>query len=86
MANVLLDFGDENGLSGYVGGGRRLRQREVYFAREPAPRVHIRFSDTDCRPAFQAIAGIRLAVSQNIDVGLKYRFFTPADLNFNDNL
>ena len=37
------------------------------------------------RLAWQAIAGVRYAVSPNIDLGLKYRFFNVPNLKFGDN-
>ena len=36
------------------------------------------------RSAWQAIMGVRAAVSQNIDVGLKYRFFNVPNIKFGD--
>ena len=35
--------------------------------------------------AWQLIAGIRAAISPNIDLGLKYRYFNTAKLNFRDS-
>ena len=71
MANGLLDFGDDNGWSGYVGGG--------------VGRARVRFSgDRDSAMAFQGIAGVRYAITPNIDLGLKYRYFRTANLKFDD--
>ncbi len=69
MGNALLDFGDPNGFGAYVGGG---------FGRA---RVKA-FGDKDSAWAWQLIAGVRTAVSENIDVGLKYRYFRTGRLNF----
>ena len=72
MANALLDIGDENGWSGFVGvGGGRARVR-LGGARDGAF-------------AYQGIAGIRRALSPNIDVGLKYRYFRTGNVEFNDD-
>ena len=77
MGNVLLDFGDENGLSGYAGGGIGVARVKYNF---DAPLLHpyvgaVNFSDSDSRLAWQAILGVRYAITPNIDLGLKYRFF-----------
>ena len=72
MANALLDFGDENGWSFYAGGG--------------LGRARVRFDgDRDSAFAWQGIAGVRKAVSDTVDVGLKYRYFRTGRLNFNDS-
>ncbi len=82
MANVLLDFGDDDGWNGYVGGGigaARIKYRAV------ADQVDLGFSDTDKGIALQAIAGVRYAISPNMDLGIKYRFFTTrAEFRGND--
>jgi OmpA-OmpF porin, OOP family len=72
MGNALLDFSDDSGWSGYAGVG--------------AGRAHVKLAgDSDSAFAWQAIAGIRKAVSENVEVGLKYRYFNTGRLNFNDN-
>jgi opacity protein-like surface antigen len=72
MVNGLLDFGDDNGISGSVGAGiGRARVKQ--------------FGDRDSAWAYQLIAGVRTAVSDNIDVGLKYRYFRTGKLDFNDD-
>ena len=72
MANGLVDFGDDDGWSGYVGGG--------------VGRARVRLAgDRDSAFAYQGIAGVRAAITPNIDIGLKYRYFRTASLNFNDD-
>ena len=72
MVNGLLDFGDDNGLSGSIGAGvGRAKVKQ--------------FGDSDSAWAYQLLAGVRTAVSQNVDVGLKYRYFRTGKLNFNDD-
>ena len=69
MGNVLLDFGDDNGLNGYVGAG---------FGRG-----RFKIIDTsDGEWAMQALAGIRFPVGTNLDAGLKYRYFHSGHLDF----
>lgn len=72
MANGLLDFGDDDGWSGFVGAG--IGRARVSLA-----------GDKDSSMAYQGIAGIRRAITPNIDVGLKYRYFRTASLNFDDD-
>jgi opacity protein-like surface antigen len=73
MGNALLDsnFGDSR-FGGYVGGG--------------AGRAWASFSgDKDNAWAVQGIAGLRYAVSSNVDAGLKYRYLHTGKLDFDDS-
>lgn len=71
MINGLLDFGGPQ-LGAYVGGG--------------AGRARVSYDgDKDSAWAYQAIAGVRTAVSPNVDVGLKYRYFRTGRLSFQDD-
>ncbi len=72
MVNVLFDLGDENGFSYYAGGG--LGRARVKM-----------FDDKDNAWAWQLIAGVRYAITQNVDVGLKYRYFNTGKLDFRDD-
>jgi opacity protein-like surface antigen len=84
MINGLLDFGDEDSWSGYVGAGIGLADVRVSMGEDPEfPGLVVEGSDS--RPAWQAIMGVRTAVSPNIDVGLKYRFFNVPNLKFDDS-
>ena len=76
MANLLLDFGSDDGLQFYGGGGAGLARTDV-DARITGPGVPLNAAiDGDDRSlAWQLIAGIRLPVSYNVDLGLKYRYF-----------
>jgi opacity protein-like surface antigen len=71
MGNALLDFGNPEGLSFYAGGG--LGRARVKL-----------LGDRDSAWAGQAIAGVRYALSPNIDVGLKYRYFRTGKVNISD--
>jgi OOP family OmpA-OmpF porin len=79
MANGLLDFGNDAGLSGYVGGGIGVA-RVTYNL--DIPSLGTGFNDRDKAFAWQLIAGVRMAVSDQFDVGLKYRYFHTGNLNF----
>ena len=69
MVNLLGDFGADDGLGFYAGvGAGRAWARAL--------------DDGDKAWAFQAIAGVRSAISENMDIGLKYRYFRTGELNF----
>ena len=71
MANALLDsdFGGSR-FGGYVGGGIGEAWASYTGAKANAM-------------AYQGIAGLRYAVSDNIDAGLKYRYLRTDKLNLN---
>ena len=72
MLNGMVDFGDDAGWSGFAGGGIGVA------------RFH-ELGESESKAAWQAIAGVRAAVTDNIDVGLKYRYFRSLSrLNFAD--
>ena len=76
MGNVLFDFGDENGLSGYAGGGLGVARAKYSFdSANVAPYGAVSFSDSSSRLAWQAILGAKYAITPNLDLGLKYRLF-----------
>lgn len=82
MVNGLLDFGDDDGIQGFVGGGvgvARVDVQTVYAA--PAY-----LDDSDTGFAWQALAGVRAPLSDSWDVGLKYRFFNAKDVDLVDRL
>ncbi len=81
MANAMLDFGDDNGWSGFVGGGLGLANVR-YRLRFNEPGNVGSGSDSDRSFAYQAIAGVRHAISDNIDLGIKYRYFVAPKLDF----
>jgi opacity protein-like surface antigen len=71
MANALLDGNFGGGFGGYAGGG--------------AGRAWASLSgDSDNAMAYQGIAGLRYALTPNVDAGLKYRYFHTGKLNFAD--
>ncbi len=82
MVNGLLDFGDDDGLQGFVGGGVGVARAKVtnVFA-NPAW-----LNDSDTGFAWQALAGVRTPLSDNIDVGLTYRFFNNGGVYMVDRL
>ena len=82
MVNGLLDFGADDGLQGFVGGGVGVaRVRVLNVLANPAW-----LDDSDTGFAWQALAGIRAPLSNHWDVGLKYRFFNAPKVNLIDRL
>jgi len=68
MINGLLDFGGDAGVGGYVGAGAGYAD------------VH-QFNGSKGKFAWQLLAGVYMPVSENIDVGLKYRYFRAGGVN-----
>ncbi|MEJ7777532.1 MAG: outer membrane beta-barrel protein [Sphingomicrobium sp.] len=71
MGNALADFG-AGGFRVYGGAG---------FGRA---RIKL-LGDKDSAWAYQLIAGVGVPISQNIEVGLKYRYFRTGKLNFSED-
>ena len=70
-ANALVDGDFGGGFGGYAGGG--------------IGRAWASFSgDKDSAMALTGIAGVRYALSPNVDAGLKYQYLHTGKLNFND--
>jgi outer membrane protein OmpA-like peptidoglycan-associated protein len=82
MVNGLLDFGDDDGLQGFIGGGVGVARVDVQ-AVLVAPSF---LDDSDTGFAWQALAGIRTPLSDNWDVGVKYRFFNADKVGLVDRL
>jgi len=76
MGNALIDMGDEDRWSGFVGAGLGLA-RVKYDTLDVVARDRVW--------AWQILAGIRTAVTPNLDVGLKYRFFNTRRLSFSND-
>ena len=71
MGNVLFDIGVTYGFSGYGGAG-------IGYARVRVNDVESAFDQIDGKEsglAWQLVPGARYAVSDNIDLSLKYRYF-----------
>jgi len=79
MLNGMLDFGDDDGMSAFVGGGAGVaRVKLSNYSINPAGNF---IDDSDTGFAYQAIAGVRAPLTDNIDVGLKYRFFNADNID-----
>ncbi len=79
MINGMLDFGDDDGISGFVGGGvgiARIDYNNIRaFSNQPAG-----IDDSDSRFAWQVVAGVRQAISDTVDITVRYRFFNADNI------
>ncbi len=82
MVNGMLDFGPDDGLQGFIGGGVGVARVKLLDSINSAGPGFI--NDSDTRFAWQALAGIRAPLSDHWDVGVKYRFLNTNKLAFND--
>ncbi|MDN3647074.1 outer membrane beta-barrel protein [Pontixanthobacter aestiaquae] len=82
MMNGLFDFGPDDGLQGYFGGGIGVARTDAQACANP--RACDAFNDSDTGLAWQALAGVRAPLSDSWDVGLRYRLFTAENLNIVD--
>jgi outer membrane protein OmpA-like peptidoglycan-associated protein/opacity protein-like surface antigen len=76
MVNGLFDFGGKDrDIGGFIGGGAgiaRVQHSDYQFAKfGPAF-----MNDSDTGFAYQILAGVYKPISDHVDIGLKYRFFT----------
>jgi OOP family OmpA-OmpF porin len=84
MVNALADFGPDDGLQGFVGGGAGVARTKYngLTVQTSGPGF---LDDSDSGFAWQVLAGVRAPLTDSIDVGLKYRFFNADGLDFVDN-
>lgn len=81
MVNGLLDFGEDTGVQGFVGGGvgvARVKNKVGLNTYQDS------IDDSDTVFAWQAIAGIRAPLTDSIDISLKYRFFNADNVKITD--
>jgi opacity protein-like surface antigen len=79
MINGMLDFGDDDGISGFVGGGVGMARVDYNNVRAFSNQAAA-IDDSDTRFAWQVVAGLRQAVSDNVDITLRYRFFNADNI------
>ncbi len=78
MVNGLLDFGPDDGLQGFVGGGAGIARTKAKYSIDRSDGPFLNDSDTGF--AYQALAGIRAPLTRNIEAGIKYRFLTQPNV------
>lgn len=83
MLNGLFDFGADDGLQGFVGGGIGVARVDANASVTTGTSA---FNDSDTGLAYQALAGVRAPLSDSWDVGLRYRFFTAPNVGLVDTL
>lgn len=81
MINGVLDFGDDDGLSGFIGGGAGMARVDINGV-TAFTNTGLIIDDSDTRFAWQLFAGVRQALTRNIDIHLKYRFFNVDELEY----
>ncbi len=81
MLNGLLDFGADDGIQGFVGGGVGVARVKANYALTNRANF---LDDSDTVFAWQALAGIRAPLTDHIDATLKYRFFNAENVKLVD--
>lgn len=84
MMNGMLDFGDDDAINGFVGGGVGVARVKDDFSLSSLGGGFLNDSDTGL--AWQVLAGIRAPLAGNWDVGLKYRFFNAPNVDLVDSI
>ncbi|KWV93481.1 OmpA family protein [Erythrobacter sp. YT30] len=76
MLNGLIEFGNDDGVQVFFGGGVGVALVDL-----PVEVAGVgTLSESDAADfAFQGLAGLRLAVTDNVDLGIKYRYFVVND-------
>ena len=82
MANLLLDFGNDDGFSVYAGPGAGWARVKMNNIVQGVATADIEGSDSGF--ALQGVAGVRYAITPQLDVGLKYRYFRSSRLEYNN--
>lgn len=84
LVNALVDFGEEDGVQFSVGAGAGRTWMDIDTSGAPSGFSYLDTSDSEW--AWQAIAQARLPVSDRVDVGLKYRFFSTLEFEVEDSI
>lgn len=84
MANLLLDFGESDNLGFSVGAGAGRAWLDGQTSAGAGGPGHFDTSDSDW--AWQGLAQIRLPVSDAVELGVKYRFFSSQEFVLTDTL
>jgi outer membrane protein OmpA-like peptidoglycan-associated protein len=81
MLNGLLDFGEDDGIQGFVGGGVGVARVKANYALNTRGNF---VDDSDTVFAWQGLAGIRAPLTDHVDATLKYRFFNADNVKLVD--
>ena len=81
MINGLVDFGNDDGLNFSAGAGVGYARTKFRFGVDDPDLGTVSGSLSSSKFAWQLIAAARYAVSPNMDVGLKYRYFNAGKIH-----
>jgi len=81
MLNGLLDFGEDDGIQGFVGGGVGVARVKSEIGLTTRGNF---LDDSDTVFAWQGLAGIRAPLTDHVDATLKYRFFNAENVRLVD--
>jgi len=81
MVNGLLDFGPDDGIQGFIGGGVGVARVKANYALNTRGNF---VDDSDTVFAWQGLAGVRAPLTDHIDATLKYRFFNADNVKLVD--
>lgn len=84
MLNGLLDFGEDNSLQGFIGGGVGVARVDYDVSLNRAGPGFV--DDSDSGFAWQAIAGVRAPITDRVDAAIKYRFFNADKIKLVDGI
>ncbi|MGB7407242.1 MAG: OmpA family protein [Pontixanthobacter sp.] len=79
MVNGLFDFGPDDGLQAFAGGGVGVARTEVQTSINSLGSGVVDDSDTGF--AWQILAGVRAPLTDTVDVGLRYRMFNAENVD-----
>ena len=82
MLNGLLDFGEDDGLQGFFGGGVGIARTSVQGTVNTAGPGFV--DDSDSGFAWQVLAGVRAPLTDRWDAGLRYRWFNADSVTLAD--
>jgi outer membrane protein OmpA-like peptidoglycan-associated protein/opacity protein-like surface antigen len=81
MLNGLIDFGGKDKeAGGYVGAGAGIARVKMPDGQIRSPGA-IFLEDSDTAFAWNILAGVYKPISDNVDIGLKYRYMNVTDVN-----
>lgn len=81
MVNSLFDFGDDDGVQGFVGPGLGVARVKEKIGLNTRGNF---LDDSDTVVAWQVLAGVRAPLNDSVDVSLKYRFFNAPGVELTD--
>jgi len=82
MANALVDFGEDDGVQFSIGAGAGRTWLDIETSGAPSGFAYLDTSDSEW--SWQGIAQVRVPVSERVDIGLKYRYFSTLEFEVDD--